>query len=42
MVVQDEDGNVLSQKDYGSGDMRYELKLGKKYTVIQKNSVRLL
>ena len=36
MVVQDEDGNVLSQKDYGSGDMRYELKLGKKYTVTRK------
>ena len=36
IVVQDEDGNVLSQKDYGNGDLRYELKNGKKYTVIRQ------
>lgn len=36
MVIQDENGNVLSQKDYGNGDMRYELKSGQKYTVTRK------
>ena len=36
IVVQDEDGNVLSQKDYGNGDLRYELKNGKKYTVTRQ------
>lgn len=36
ITIQDENGNVLSQKDYGDGDMRYELKIGRKYTVIRK------
>lgn len=36
MVIQDENGNVLSQKDYGNGDMRYELKSGQKYMVTRK------
>lgn len=36
IVVQDEDGNVLSQQDYGNGDLRYELKNGKKYTVTRQ------
>lgn len=36
MVIQDENGNVLSQKDYGNGDIRYELKSGQKYTVTRK------
>lgn len=36
MVVQDENGNVLTQVKYGEDDYRYELKMGQKYTVIRK------
>ena len=36
MVVQDENGNVLSQKEYSDGTSHYELKVGKKYTVTRK------
>lgn len=34
--ISDSDGHVLSQVDYGNGDMRYELEAGKKYTLTRK------
>lgn len=34
--IMDEQGNVLTQKDYGNGDMRYELKAGTTYTLTRK------
>ena len=34
--IRDENNNVLTQKDYGNGDMHYELEAGKKYTLIRK------
>ena len=34
--ITDEDGEVLSQVEYGPDDSRYELKAGKKYTLTRK------
>ena len=36
MILQDEDGNVLSKVSYGEDDQRYELQAGKKYTLTRK------